>query len=251
MKLDLPQRQFFSYILFMKKLNPDWFLEGMPDFEYKKYLLLAYLQHVSKEFAEVKLYPSFSDLIFHYNNLFQFRESKRNFSEKFPTQTTQEEFKNLETQKEADLSEHPDLKEIEEIIDYSLPVIQSQLKEGKDIYDYIDENVTIEPIGITPLYKNEGYIMLRVNPRKDVKVFEYKIVFFENTEGNYHGISLSYLDSFKVSIANTYESMKLDLIRNHTKLPNPATYLVYTYHPFPEETSLIPVAKRKILSYLK
>ncbi|MEZ4848586.1 MAG: hypothetical protein R3B93_08200 [Bacteroidia bacterium] len=235
----------------MKKLNADWFLEGTLDFEYKKYVLLAYLQHVSKEFAEVKLYPSFSDLIFHYNNLFQFKESKKNLTQKFPSQMSEEEFRNLSMLKETDLNEQGELQEIEHIVEYAIPTIKSQMKEGKEIYDYIDDHVTIEPIGITPLYKNEGYILLRVNPRKEVKVFEYKIVFFENTDANYHGISFSYLDSYTHSIANTYESMKLKLIRNHTKLPNPATYLVYTVHPFPEETSLIPVAKRKILSYLK
>ena len=37
------------------KLSPEWFLEGTLDFEYKKYVLLAYLQHVSQEFAEMNL----------------------------------------------------------------------------------------------------------------------------------------------------------------------------------------------------
>ena len=39
----------------MKQLNPNWLTEGWVDFEYKKYLLLAYLQKVSIDFDERKL----------------------------------------------------------------------------------------------------------------------------------------------------------------------------------------------------
>lgn len=235
----------------MKKLNADWFLEGLLDFEYKKYVLLAYLQHVGREFAQEKLYPSFSDLIFHYKNLHAFKENKEKLSEKFPKSLSREEFKNLKLAFESKVEDTDQLKEISSIVEYSLSGIQKHLKEGKEIYEYIDGQLTIEPIGILPLYKNEGYILLRVNKRNTVKVYEYRIVFFENTEANYHGISLKYLQSFTLGIANTYESMKRDLVRTHKHLPNPATYLLYTVRPFPEEASLLPVAKRKMLAYLK
>ena len=39
----------------MKQLRDDWFLEGRIDYEYKKYVLLAYLQYVAQQFSEVKL----------------------------------------------------------------------------------------------------------------------------------------------------------------------------------------------------
>lgn len=235
----------------MKQLNSDWFLEGTLDFEYKKYVLLAYLQYVSREFAEVRLYPSFSDLIFHYNNLAQFKENKQKLYNQFPTRLSEEEFRKLKLKRESEVDDSDDLREIDSIIDYALPNIRTYLKDGKEIYEYIEDQLTIEPIGISPLYKNEGYVLLRVNPRKAVKVFQYKIAFFENTDANYHGISLNYVDTFTYSLANTYESMKLELIRNYSELPNPATYLLYTVHPIPEESSLIPVAKRKMLALLK
>ncbi|MDX2250273.1 MAG: hypothetical protein SF052_26055 [Bacteroidia bacterium] len=235
----------------MKQLTTDWFLEGTLDFEYKKYILLAYLQQVSREFAEVRLYPSFSELIFHYNNLHQFKENKQQLFSQFPTHISMEEFRKLRLHREPEVRDSEDLVEIDTIIDYALPAIQQRLKDGKEIYDYIDEHLNIEPIGITPLHKKEGYIMLRVNPMRTVKVYEYRISFFENTDANYHGITLNYLDSFTYSLANTYENKKLELIRHHTKMPNPATWLLYTIHPIPEEASLLPVAKRKMLAYLR
>ncbi|MEZ4825446.1 MAG: hypothetical protein R3C61_04005 [Bacteroidia bacterium] len=235
----------------MKPLNTDWFLEGTLDFEYKKYVLLAYLQQVSREFAEVRLYPSFSDLILHYNNLHQFKENKQQLFSKFPTRLSMEEFRKLRLTREPEVPDSGDMLEIDSIVEYALPAIHSRLKDGKEIYDYIDESLRIEPVGITPLNRKEGYLMLRVNPMRTVKIYEYRVAFFENTDANYHGISFNYLDSFTYSLVNTYEAKKLELIRHHTQMPNPATWLLYTSYPIPEESSLLPVAKRKMLAFLK
>jgi hypothetical protein len=235
----------------MEQLNSNWFLEGELDFEYKKYLLLAYLQHVSRQFAEVRLYPSFSDLIFHYNNLSHFRTQKQDFYERFPKHLREEEFRKLKLSRKPDIEEHEDLQEIDQLIDYAMPSIREQLKQGKEIYEYIDEQISIEPVGITPLYKREGYLFLDVYPLREVKVFQYRIVFFENADANYHGISLEPVDVYRRNLVNTYEAKKQELMQQRRELPNPATWAVYTVHPLPEEASLLPVAKRKMLALLK
>lgn len=235
----------------MQKLNNDWFLEGTLDFEYKKYLLLAYLQHVSREFAEVRLYPSFAELIFHYNNLNTFRSQKQELYERFPKRISEEEFRKLRLVQQTQIDEEDEIVEIDSIIDYAMPTIKAHLQEGKDIYDYIDEQISIEPVGITPLYRKEGYVFLHANPRRQVRIFQYRVILLENADANYHGIALEPLDTFERSIAHTYEAKKQELIRTHGELPNPATWLVYAVQPFPEEAALLPVAKRKMLSFLK
>ena len=235
----------------MKKLSSDWFLEGRLDFEYKKYILLAYLQYVSQEFAELRLYPPFSDLIFHYNNLASFQEKKRQLYDQFPSSLSHKDLKELNLTYVPEIEDDQQIQEIESIVDYALPSIAHRLKDGKEIYETINEHIRIEPIGLLPLYKHEGYIFLRIEPQTSLKIFEYRVIFFENTDANYHGISFQYLDSIALSFSNTYESIKLQLIRDHQKLPNPATYLMYAVKPFPEEASLVPVAKRKMLAYLK
>ena len=235
----------------MEKLSADWFLEGTLDFEYKKYLLLAYLQHINKEFSEVRLYPAFADLIQHYKNLNSFREQKQSLIKQFPASLSMEDFQQMKLSYSPHLEDDEILQEIEEIIEYALPAFKSSLKEGKEIFEFIDEQIQIEPIGVTPLYRKEGYILLRVEPRKTIKAFEYKVIFFENTDANFYGISFEYLDSFRLSIVDTYEAIKRNLIDSYNKLPNPATWLLHVVNPFPEEAALIPVAKRKMLAYLK
>ena len=235
----------------MKKLSSDWFIEGLIDFEYKKYTLLSYLQAVGKDFAEVRLYPSFSDLIFHYKNLATFKEQKKQLINQFPEKLSEEDLAEMRLTYKPDFEEGANMKEIEAIIDYSIPAIKAQVREGKEIYDYIDQQIRIEPIGITPLYKQEGYLLLKTESRKDIDAFEYRIIFFENVEANYHGISLNHISSFRYSLTNTFESIKLQLIRSHGKYPNPATYMVYASHLFPRDSALLPVTKRKFLAYMK
>lgn len=235
----------------MKKLSNDWFVEGTLDFEYKKYVLLAYLQSVSKEFNKINLYPSLQELIHHYNNLATFQESRRQVIKPFSAKITEEELRRFKLAYETDLSAFDGLKEVEAIVEYAIPNIKRHIKEGKDIYDFVENHLIIEPIGISPLYKKEGYVLIRVDNEREVKAFEYKIIFFENVEANYQGISLKFIDSFALSLANTYENIKRSLIKTRSKLPNPATFLIFSKVFFPLEPSLIPVAKRKFLSYMK
>lgn len=235
----------------MKKLSNDWFVEGTLDFEYKKYVLLAYLQSVSKEFAKINLYPSFQELIHHYKNLATFQASRQQLFRQLPPKITEEDLKQIKLAYETDISVFDNLKEVEAIVDYALPNIKHHIKEGKDIYEFIENHLIIEPIGISPLYKKEGYVFIRINHQNEISAFEYKIVFFENIEANYQGLSLKFIDTFALSIANTYENIKRTLIKSRSKLPNPATFLIFSGEFFPLESSLLPVAKRKFLSYMK
>ena len=43
----------------MATLSENWITENHIDFEYKKYVLLGYLQKVKEHFNEQKLYPNF------------------------------------------------------------------------------------------------------------------------------------------------------------------------------------------------
>jgi len=80
----------------MEKLSKDWLTQGLIDFEYKKYLLLAYLQTVKNSFDRIELYPFMADLVFHYRNLLAVKENKALIRESFPKEISLEEFKKLE-----------------------------------------------------------------------------------------------------------------------------------------------------------
>lgn len=234
----------------MKTLSPNWITDNHIDFEYKKYILLAYLQQVSQSFEETKLYPSLSELVSHYRNLITLKENKQQLFDQFPEQLKGLDLEALKMVYKKTIPDGSVMKEIEDIIEYSLPQMHLHLAEGKKIYDSIEEHLTIYPVGVVPLYPMEGYFLLKDGNNKDTKVYEYQITIFENPDEKYRGIHSHYIRAYKKSVSNTFESIKTDLIRVNKKLPNPATYAIETEMVLPLEETFLPIAKRVLVKYI-
>ena len=135
----------------MGALSETWFADGYIDFELKKYTLLAYLQDINHYFTQSKLYPQLSDIIFHYNNLVAFRDNKQFLQQQFPKRLTAVNLHKLELLYEQLISDDELMEELETIIQYSLPQLNSTIKEGAEIYEYVAENLSIFPVGLIPL----------------------------------------------------------------------------------------------------
>ena len=80
----------------MERLNENWLTQGLIDYEYKKYILLAYIKTVNESFGRIELYPFMADLVFHYRNLLRVKENKDLIFESFPREISKEEFNRLE-----------------------------------------------------------------------------------------------------------------------------------------------------------
>lgn len=234
------------------QLSPDWITQGLIDFEYKKYMLLAYLQYTKKQFDEVKLYPTFSELLFHYNNLLQIKESKQFLSEKFPKKLSKANFEKLKLTYTSILKDNEMMQEIESVVEFALPQINASVNEGKQIYDWINGNLKIIPIGITPIYFREGYLFLELNDKHNIQIYKYKITLFERVENNevLRGINLLHINTLTKSTFQTYENLKINLIKKDRNMPNPATFLMQTQIVCSVENSLLPIAKRRLVEYL-
>ena len=233
----------------MKSLSETWFAEGYIDFELKKYTLLAYLQQVNKYFNENKLYPQLADVIFHYNNLVAFRENKKFLEEHFPKKLSGIQREKLQFLYEQMISDDELMQELEEIINYAASTMQSTIKNGTDIYEFVEEKLIITPIGLIPLDINEGYFFLS-NKSKHTKIYQYRLSIFEKHDEKYRSIKTSFIEDWRRSMTNTYESIKSDLIKNRAELPNPAVYAVEIDLGFPVEETLLPVAKRSLVKYI-
>jgi len=233
----------------MKNLSETWFAEGYIDFELKKYTLLAYLQQVNKYFNENKLYPQLADVIFHYNNLLAFRENKKFLQEHFPKKLTGIQMEKLQFLYEQMVDDDELMKELEEIINYSTSVIKSTINNGTEIYEFIEDKLVISPVGLVPLDINEGYFFLS-SGKKNTRVYYYRLSFFEKHDEKYRSIKTFYIDNQRRSMSNTYETIKADLIRHRSELPNPAVYAVEVELNFPFNETLLPIAKRSLVKYI-
>lgn len=234
----------------MKTLSETWFAEGFIDFELKKYTLLAYLQEINKNFNQNKLYPQLSDLIFHYNNIVAFRENKKYLQEQFPKKLTGVQIEKLQVLYEQMIDDNELMQELEEIIQFSAGLMKTTISNGAELYEFVEEKITISPVGLIPLDVQEGYFFLSAGNTGDTRVYHYRLSFFEKKDEKYRSIKTSYIDLMQRSFVNTYENIKYDLIRKHTQLPHPAVYSIETGLAFPVEETLLPVAKRSLVKFI-
>ena len=234
----------------MNVLDRDWITKGLIDFEYKKYVLLAYLKRVKKGFDHCRLYPHLEELLFHYQNLMMIKENQNLIYESFPKQISKADFEKLKITYKTIVEDSDMMQEINDIVSFAIPQMQSTIRMGKEIYQNVEEEITIEPVGVFPLYLKEGYWLVS-DTAKEVKVYHFTITVFERADENYRGLHTHFVRSEWQSISNTYEQMKLNLIKDNKELTHPATYLIATAKPYPYEETLMPVAKRLFLRYLK
>ena len=231
-------------------LSETWFMEGFIDFELQKYRLLAYLQEVKKCFNETKLYPQLSDVVFHYNNLLAFQTNKQFLQDRFPKKFDKLDMQKLEMVYERMLADDDVMQELSRIVQYGVDEMKGTISEGAEIYDFIEKKLEVEPVGIMPLYKNEGYVFLRYSKYPEVRIYSYTVTLFEHQSAKYKGIRMDYIDSRTKSLANTYEQIKLDIIRTYRALPNPAVYKMEFPLSVPFNETLLPVAKRVLVRHL-
>lgn len=231
----------------METLNKNWITENHIDFEYKKYVLLAYLQHVKKEFDESRIYPSLAELINHYSNLLAIKSNKENLAGAFPRKMTGIDGETMKVAYERLLEDDSLMKEIENIIEYSLPRFESSVKEGKEIYDYVEDKMHLFPVGVVPLHNDYGYMLLRNGAKSETRVYEYQVTLFEQPNERYRGINTQFLRSFEKNLSNTYENIKTEMLKENKTLANPATYVIESEVNVPLDETLMPIAKRLLV----
>lgn len=231
----------------MERLNKDWITEGLQDFEYKKYILLAYLKHVEQHFAEEELYPFMSDLIERYEDLKLLNSEKRSIREEFPKRISRVDLNKLELIYKRIYEDDELPAEIEELINYAIPTMEQTLGKGKAVHEEVASALSIDTVGIIPLYKEEGYLFMENGHRNATEVFQYRLKKFILHNEQYRGIHFQWIDRLARGIGDTLESLKITLIKTYRALPNPATFVIHSQRPFPLEQTMLPMSKRLLL----
>lgn len=191
----------------MQTLKLNWITEGALDFEYKKYLLLAYLQHCKGQFADSRLYPPLAELVSHYRNLEDLRKDLLSLQQQFPKELSGIDAAKAELTYTATEGEDGAIHTLEEIIAFALPNIQEAIVEGRSIFEFVDQHIEISPVGLVPVYHQEGYVLLNVSNTSDVAIYQYKHSVLNSTGEALQSLRFEYLYTETRSLANTVENI--------------------------------------------
>jgi hypothetical protein len=233
----------------MATLSENWITEHLMDFEYKKYVLLGYLKKVKEHFKEQKLYPDLSELIGHYKNLIQLKNNAATLENNFKKSIKGIDLENLKFIYENN-NEAEALNELKQIIEYSEPLLANELNKGKSIFDFAEQNILIDHIGILPIYKNEGYFMLYPFESKKVLVYNYSFSKVTLLQQEVYGLNSNYFSSYSITLSQPVDKIKQEIICQNPHLPNPPVYLFKAKTALPNDETFLPIAKRLLYKNL-
>lgn len=232
-------------------LSLDLFTQVQSDYEMRQYQVLAALKEISEAYRQNRIYPHQAHLVELYHTLADIRTRLSDLRSEFPKRIKKIDFVNQEIEHEVVFVDGSDISAVEDLIAWALPLIKEKIEEGKAIFDYVDEEIELREVGIIPNYIDEGYMIVPDNNASHLVLFQYEVSIFESAKDRYRALKTQFLHTVGQGRALlSPNSIKLDLIRERSELPNPATYTFQTDLQFPFNETIFPVVKRKLLRQL-
>lgn len=235
----------------MSGLHIDHFLSAGTDFEKAQYTILNHLQTARKAFWNNEIYPHLGSLVKLFNSLKNIVGQIDLLQDAAPG-----ELKELDLEEGRLVYEKADLSKdqvafVEDLIRWSLPHIRKAIEEGRTVYEFVEDHLELEEVGIMPSYREEGYLFVPDRQTATLHILQYKLSVFTEAGERYRSLRTTHVKSlYRKTIYPSPHSLKLDLLSERKELPNPATYAFETELDFPFSPTLLPVAKRKLIQYL-
>ncbi|MEX0687018.1 MAG: hypothetical protein WD267_12275 [Balneolales bacterium] len=235
----------------MHFLNMDMFTQTEEDFEIRQYKILHGLKLTYDYFSRNRLYPLLGEMVTLYRDLQNTLKKIQQLQDDFPKKIKEIDWKKKDIIYEKVYQDEGNIGPIVDIIEWALPQIKKTIDEGVAIFEFVDQNLEVEKVGIIPSYLEEGYVFVPDNSKKRLNLFRYEVSIYASPEDTHRALKTTNIRT--ISIDNLYptsNSIKLKLINYHKDLPNPATYSFHTSLDFPFQETIFPIAKRKLMRYL-
>ena len=235
----------------MEGLRLEHFIGAGHDFERAQYQVMGRLHHVRQAFSRTIVYPYLADLVKLYGALQRIIDNLEGVRGKATG-----EIKAIDLETPQIIRQRPHLGPdqvdlVEELIRWALPHIQETIEEGRTIFEFVDESLSLEEVGIVPSYTEEGYVILPDRKERQLHVLRYTLSVFTRADERYRSLKTTYVKSLpRGHVSPSPRSIKLDLVHEQPDLPNPATFFIDTDLDFPYEETVLPVSKRKLMRHL-
>lgn len=213
----------------MQILTNDWLTNDPIDFEYKKYMLLAYDQYHTKIYEEKKIYPSFTDIVDKIKIVNDFLQNVKAIEE------SKLEIKSVDWLSQkihyASHIEDKSLKEVKSIASYSKEVLVDLYGRYRNLLDDVDNSITISGCRVEIFNLYDGYIIMHGFGKE--RILEYEVYRKLYPEPHY------ILKTCKANMKEYYN-------KRYTK----NIFDVIFKESFPLKHSILPVYRRKFLESL-
>lgn len=235
----------------MKPLSLDLFAGAAYDVERTQYQVLARLQRAHEAFSQNYIYPHLGRLV----KLYKALNTVIDQSDAFRTPRTGEissiDLDAAEVVYEWPELDHDQMADVEELIRWAMPHVKGAIEEGRAVYEFVEGHLQVEEVGIVPSYVQEGYLMVPDREQDRLHVMRYSLSIFTDADERYRSLKTVHCKSIPQQGVDLHpSSVKLDLMKEHRDLPNPATYFFDTGIAFPYERTTLPIVKRRLMRHL-
>jgi hypothetical protein len=213
----------------MQMLTNDWLTNDPIDFEYKKYVLLAYNQRQIKFHNEKKIYPYFTDIIDKLKIVNEFLHNIKLLEDSNVKIVDINWIK--KTLNYASKIDDSSLDEIKSTARYSKEVLVDLYSKYRTLLDSVDESIVVSGCRTEIFNLYNGYIILKYDGRE--KILEYNV--YRKLIPHPHFV-------LKTSKANINEYYTKRYVRN-------VFDVIFKEH-YPMKESILPIYKNKFLETL-
>lgn len=231
-------------------LNTDWVINEPIDFEHKKYVLFGFLKKIDNLLSQNKLYPTFIELSLHLASLQTlFKEDVLLYTDKtfksFDDEILLRELK----AKEIPVFSIEEKNELHKIIQFSTNKVLDYFNIYKSYWSLIYDSISISvKRNKKNLDLNCGFLLYQDKKTNEIYVWEYKIKkFVPDIEEYYNDLNLIYKGDKKEFKLNDILEKNSTFTSNIKSLP---VFNVKTDSEYPLFETLLPVFKRKMISYI-
>lgn len=232
----------------MFRLASNWITEPLIDFEYKSYLLKAYLRDINKNFDQAKLFPYFNDLSNHLQLLQSYETDRIALYNSFRRDLKSINFQNLSMIYENSGEQDFALAQLNDIVEYSIKQLAECKSEGHELLEDIRKNISLFPIGLIPLNKNYGYLLFRRTGKLRIYSFEFSPIRQLNQNLQQKEIRTHFIGDIPIGLLNSYENVKDKILKENNLFGHPAIYAIESNYDYPQVETLMPIVKNFLIT---
>lgn len=233
----------------MSRLTIDTFLY-VDDFELSTYKIMDSLKVYTQDFRQNLLYPGLSELSELNVQLRDIVEDEGFLKDLYVKQFHEASASSADMYLwDATRVTSNRTEQVYQLIDWAKPLIRETINEGKILYDFVKRNMNIEEIGESDSPKDEGYVLIPNNRESLIQVLRYEISMRTVGRRSQRRMNTQLLDTFdKGRLFKAPEATVMDLFKQYNDMPEAATFICTTDLDFPFRETILPVAKRKLMS---
>lgn len=231
-------------------MDTDWMFNGIIDSEQKQYILLSYFQKLNNNLEEMKVYPMFTELSLHLGNIQTLiNQDKILYSDKRLSSYDDEYLISDLKLKDIPVLADDEYEEYRKILKFSHPRLQDYFGITKSIWSIVYDAITVN------LKKNKNNIDSKTGffyyASKD-KLYIWKYTVRKSKKTDTQPKTYLKLIHETDDLNLTVNDFILNFLSKDSKVKSHKYPLfeVICNDVFPLEETLIPIFKRKVMSYI-